>query len=220
VSCPTVTEKWSEIEILYGGSFDPPHLGHRQVVQELLASLSPKALRILPAGSPPQKKDVTPAHHRLEMCRRTFGNLPGVLIDSTEIQAQLSQDPPPSYTQSTLKTYTQPVAFAIGTDQLLNLKTWYGYPEILSQCRWIIFGRPPFDPSRADAEIQRLKKTLPNPPQIHWVDLRTPTVDSTSLREELISHPDQPLTHWVVKHLTPETMSYIQEEGLYGRSPQ
>ena len=59
---------------VYGGSFNPPHLGHREAVITALDTLNPDLLLIMPDHEPPHKEmDVSMnAAHRLEMCRRAF----------------------------------------------------------------------------------------------------------------------------------------------------
>ena len=56
--------------LLYGGTFDPPHLGHMNNLRAAMDAVKPDRVIVMPAGIPPHKAaSATPAQHRLAMCR-------------------------------------------------------------------------------------------------------------------------------------------------------
>lgn len=141
---------WHEVTAVYGGRFDPPHVGHREAVRGLFKSPGIKQVLVVPSAIPPHKPAVASAQHRLEMARLNFQNelldpFPTeVQIDSREIERGLKNPQIPNYSYNTIQElrplYSQ-LAFVIGTDQFLQLHTWHRFPEILNLCHWIVLNR-------------------------------------------------------------------------------
>ena len=75
--------------LIYGGSFNPPHLGHTDALRTAAEHLSPDRILVIPAGIPPHKTlaDGTPSpEDRLRLCRMAFGSVPGAEISDMEIR--------------------------------------------------------------------------------------------------------------------------------------
>ena len=71
---------------IFGGSFDPPHVGHLLVAQDAVTALSLDRLLIVPAAQQPLKQgQQTPAADRLAMVQRCFAGVPGLVVDPVEI---------------------------------------------------------------------------------------------------------------------------------------
>jgi nicotinate-nucleotide adenylyltransferase len=71
---------------LFGGSFDPPHVGHVLVAQDAREALRLDRLLVIPAAQQPLKgTGQTPAVHRLAMAREAFGGVDGLEVDAIEI---------------------------------------------------------------------------------------------------------------------------------------
>ena len=74
---------------IYGGSFNPPHLGHMEAARTVAAELAPDKLLIIPDNIPPHK-EVEPgcptAEERLELCRLAFRDVPGAEVSDMEIR--------------------------------------------------------------------------------------------------------------------------------------
>lgn len=113
---------------IYGGSFNPPHIGHVQAAHEMLALLDLDKLLVIPAAIPPHKQmpDGTPtAEERFELCRLAFGTLPFVEVSDIEIMRSGV-----SYTIDTVSQlkaiYPNDELFLLmGTDMLLSFEKWY-----------------------------------------------------------------------------------------------
>jgi nicotinate-nucleotide adenylyltransferase len=108
---------------VFGGEFDPPHLGHLAVVRAARDQLGLDRVLVVPAGVPPHRAaSTTPVQARLEMAQAAFGGEPGVEVSRIEIDR-----PGPSYTVDTLEQLAgQGRLFLImGADQLATLDSWH-----------------------------------------------------------------------------------------------
>ena len=129
---------------IYGGSFNPPHLGHREAVLTALETLHPDRLLIIPDNDPPHKElepgSPTP-EERLKLCELTFGDLEGVEISPIEIQRSGK-----SYTYDTvLELETEypesRMTLLLGTDMLLSFEEWYHFEYLMEHCGLAVFAR-------------------------------------------------------------------------------
>lgn len=123
---------------LYGGAFNPPHLGHVAVAKSALAMLKPDVLLILPGkavhGKNSESSDLTP-EQRISLCRAAFGDLPNTEICGMELEKDFS-----GYTADTVKQIRSiypgaELTLIVGADKLEGLNGWYGSDYIRSQCR-------------------------------------------------------------------------------------
>ena len=76
---------------IYGGSFNPPHLGHVEAARTAASVLAPDRFLIVPASIPPHKDlaDGSPtAQQRLELCRLAFADIPGAEISEIELRRE------------------------------------------------------------------------------------------------------------------------------------
>ena len=138
---------WQEVTAIFGGAFDPPHLGHREAVESLLRNPGVKNVVVLPAGNPPLKTTGTPAEHRLAMTKLNFARLREGLSMRVEIDEReiLRDTKKPSYTVDTIlefrRDFDRPLAFVIGVDQIESLERWHRIRELLGLCHWIAIER-------------------------------------------------------------------------------
>ncbi len=141
--------RWAEVSALFGGRFDPPHLGHAEAVEGLLKSPGVKEVILLPAGNPSYKPTLASAAERLEMlqilsrCPRLRDK--PVRIDSYEVDQSQRWPAKPTYTIETLLSLRaqglQHLAFVLGRDQFQALPSWHRFPEVLGLCHWIVLER-------------------------------------------------------------------------------
>ncbi|HEV2527657.1 MAG TPA: nicotinate-nucleotide adenylyltransferase [Thermomicrobiales bacterium] len=129
---------------VYGGTFDPPHLGHLIIASETRITLELDEIVFVPAGQPPHKDParVTPAAARLEMLRLAIADNPNFRIDTLEIERDGR-----SWTAETLMELTsrEPDAdhwFLMGADSLAALHTWRQPDQILALARIAVAARP------------------------------------------------------------------------------
>jgi nicotinate-nucleotide adenylyltransferase len=227
------SQNWNEVTALYGGQFDPPHLGHREAVRGLFQNPGVKEVIILPTGHPPHKAEVTPAQLRAKMARLNFESTPDdpmpAEIHLNLIEQEKSARNPlrPSYSFDTIcefRTQIEQLAFVIGSDQVATFHTWHRFPDILNLCHWIILERKPAGNEQARRilnswETSGLVRTK-GPNQWETVATRqsvclAPTeakeISSTLIRESLARSGKPP-----TESLLPEVWKFIQEQRLYG----
>ncbi len=125
---------------LFGGSFDPPHLGHRAIVQGVLRHPDITKVIVMPAWLNPfkERSHATP-EQRLRWCR-TVLDLPGVEISDWEIRQQR-----PVYTIETweyLKSRGRPLRYlVIGSDNLPTITRWHEFERLNDEAVWIVATR-------------------------------------------------------------------------------
>ena len=129
---------------IYGGSFNPPHLGHTAAIRAVLKAVQPDELRVIPAAIPPHKtlsKGSPSAEQRLELARLAFGDLPGVTVSDMELRRAGK-----SYTADTVREILaeQPDAelyLVVGTDMLETFHEWYDFKWILRHVTLVALSR-------------------------------------------------------------------------------
>lgn len=109
----------------FGGTFDPIHLGHRVVAQDVLEALELDRLLIVPAGRPPHRQAVLPARIRFDLVRRSFAGDERLEVSELELDRE-----GPSYTVDTLARIRERrrpdrLFCVIGADQARELDTWH-----------------------------------------------------------------------------------------------
>ncbi len=158
---------WNEVTALFGGTFDPPHLGHREAVRGLFELPGVRRVQVIPSADPPHKTGITPAEHRVAMTRLCFSSTPlsaypaEVRVDLREIERAARYPNIRSYSFDTLleaRSEFGSIAFVIGTDQFKDLPHWYRFPEILGLSHWIVLDRKTDEQTEASHEL--LQRTL------------------------------------------------------------
>ncbi|MCI9120116.1 MAG: nicotinate (nicotinamide) nucleotide adenylyltransferase [Oscillibacter sp.] len=199
---------------VYGGAFNPPHLGHIAAAQAVFALLKLDKLLLIPTGHPPHKRfppeSPTP-EQRLELSRLAAEQT-GDSVEVLDLELRQSGT---SYTAETL-TYLRSLYpedelwLLMGTDMFLTLHAWREPQEIFNQAGIAAFGR-----TEADCEslfsVQRAY-LYQHYPQARIFTLTIPgvvDVSSTELRRQLAEGKGGNL-------LAPAVYGYILREGLYG----
>jgi nicotinate-nucleotide adenylyltransferase len=138
---------------LFGGSFDPPHVGHLLMAQDALDALALDRLLVIPAAQQPLKpEDQTVAAHRLAMVRACFEGVPGVEVDPVEIvRGGLS------YMVDTVEEVRRrsPDALLhllVGSDVVPTLPRWQDVDRLLRMVQLVVLSRDVADAS-AGAEL-------------------------------------------------------------------
>lgn len=117
---------------VFGGAFDPPHVGHRALVEAALVQLQLDALCIVPTGHAWHKeRELSLARHRIAMAELAFADLPQVRVDPRETLRS-----GPSYTVDTLRELhaERPGAtlfLLMGQDQASVLHGWHAWREVV-----------------------------------------------------------------------------------------
>lgn len=143
--------------VLFGGSFDPPHLGHLIVGQWVAEALA-ATVRFLPAGNPPHKKTAGSGEHRLEMLKIATAGNPNFYIDEYEYRSGKV-----NYSAETLAAYRQEHAvsredlyFILGSDSLAELGRWRNPKGVAANATLLVFARGAVDWRRLLRPLQPL----------------------------------------------------------------
>jgi len=127
--------------IVFGGSFDPPHLAHEAIIRQLLKIRKVARVLVVPSNSPPHKTPILPFWQRVEMCRRAFDDLDDrvrvldieTFITGTSYTCVMVNMLPPEFAPFTL---------VLGTDEARSLPYWRSPEIVLEKAEIIIAERP------------------------------------------------------------------------------
>lgn len=129
---------------IYGGSFNPPHLGHAAAIRAVMAAIRPDELRVIPAATPPHKQLASgspSAEARLRLAQLAFGAIPGVTVSDMELRREGK-----SYTVDTIRALKRECPGArlylvVGTDMLETFHEWREYTYILRSVTLVALAR-------------------------------------------------------------------------------
>jgi nicotinate-nucleotide adenylyltransferase len=146
---------------LFGGSFNPIHLGHLRAAEEDREAMGLDLVYFIPAASPPHKTPLgmAPAEHRLEMVRLATKGNRYFMVSDVEVRRSGS-----SFTIDTARYFratmrAQPELYLImGGDQFAELDTWKEADELTGLCNIIVHTRPSEKQPDTDAAVVILKR--------------------------------------------------------------
>jgi nicotinate-nucleotide adenylyltransferase len=196
---------------IFGGSFDPIHLGHLLMAEQFLSELSLDTVKFIPAKISPFKLNYTPTadKHRLEMLKLAIGAHPNFEIDPIEIQRGGV-----SYTIDTVEQLqsNQPDAtwfLLIGADSLKDFKKWKSPEKLLRSVQLVVARRGGCpEPDWKELDGLASEETLRAIQQIR-LDIPVMEISSTAVRQRIE-------TKRSIRYLVPAPVEvYIQEHQLY-----
>jgi nicotinate-nucleotide adenylyltransferase len=130
---------------LFGGTFDPPHIGHLRLAIEAREALDLAEICFVPAGNPPLRDaPQAAAGHRLAMVERAIAGLPGFSVDPGEVLEAAK----PSYTVATLERQrrlhgpARPLVVLLGADAFSRLEAWQRWRELFGLAHIAVATRP------------------------------------------------------------------------------
>ena len=189
---------------VFGGTFDPPHVGHLVTAINVGHALGLDRVILMVANVPWQKvgtRSITPAADRLAMVEAAVADVPRLVAGDHEIRAG-----GPSYTADTLATLMiefpgAELYLVLGDDAAAGIDTWERAGEVIDRARLVVVDRP--------GEHVSLD------PAIDWVRVEVPRleVSSTDLRSRWAD--GRPLDYLV----TEDVLDVVRERGLYGEDP-
>lgn len=190
-----------------GGTFDPPHLAHLIVAQEVLDVLRLDRILFVPTGIPPLKSgDTARGNDRARMVELAIAGNPAFEASRLEIDR-----PGVSYTVDTLKQLQEQyrpdaeLYFITGADQLLQLRAWHAPEQLLQLTRLVAVTRPGYT-----ADLSGLDQILPGA-TARAIPLAVPLIgiSATEIRRRLAAGR-------TIRYLVPEAVrEYIEARGLY-----
>ncbi len=189
---------------IFGGTFNPPHIGHTRLAEHFVNELSLDRLLVIPTAEPPHKlsSDLASGEDRMNMCMLAF---PDALISTVELARGGK-----SYTIDTLTEIRaqypgDELFFIVGSDMLLSFERWYRYEEILDMVTLCAADRQEDDSLLKKYGVPEIFDGK----SLHISSLEPFEVSSTQIRE-LIKNNES--TDGL---LDPAVRVYIDERGLY-----
>jgi len=215
---------------LFGGTFNPIHIGHQQAALEVLTQFDLNRIYFIPSALPPHKskRALATAADRFEMVRLAIADHPLFSVSDVELQR-----PGPSYTIDTIEHFKVQIAaegriyFILGIDAFLEINTWKSFHSLLAQSAFIVMSRPQSGSDTdllaaavasfaqqhicSDYQWSRSRNALVHPhyQPIHLASI-TP-VDIASSRIRRMVREGKDIASWI----SPAVAQYINQKDLY-----
>ena len=194
---------------VFGGTFDPIHIGHLLIAEEARLRLGLSQVIFVPAGEPWLKEHriISSGEHRLEMIRLAIAANPFFRASTVDLER-----PGPSYTVDTLTDLGRELGeeanfyFILGLDALVEFSTWREPERIVQVCHLVAARRP----EARDLDLESLDRSIPGISH-RVIILDNPLIDmsSSEIRERVAK--GLPITDLV----SDAVGRYIREQGLY-----
>jgi len=193
---------------LFGGTFDPPHLGHLILASEAQSQLELDRLLWILTPEPPHKQDqlITPVEDRLAMVQLAIADNPAFELSRVELDR-----PGPHYTLDTIKLIAEKnpgadIVPIIGEDSLRDLPTWHEPQQLVYACHWIGVMRRPHD----ESSLEELESQIPGiSSKVHYVDAPLLEIASREIRNRIAEGK-------TVRYYLPHPVyEYINQHHLY-----
>ncbi|WP_339490142.1 nicotinate-nucleotide adenylyltransferase [Pseudomonas sp. EL_65y_Pfl2_R95] len=204
---------------LFGGTFDPVHIGHLRGAVEVVEFMLLDELRLIPSARPPHRDSPqVSAQDRLAMVECAVAGVAPLVVDDRELKRDK-----PSYSIDTLESLRAELAaddqlyLLLGWDAFCGLPSWHRWDELLLHCHILVLQRPDADSEAPEALRDLLAARSVSDPhamtgacgQISFVWQTPMAVSATQIRGLLHSGKS-------VRYLVPDAvLTYIQAHGLY-----
>ena len=196
---------------IFGGTFDPPHIGHLLLAQEAMEKAELERLVFIPCGNPPHKDGgaVTDSAYRLEMVRRAICDNPSFELSDMETKSDS-----PSYTAKTLERLSDAhpndtLCFIVGADSLCEMETWFCPQRIFDQAEIIAAARGGANEAELEEAALRLRGKYGA--RITLIRMNVIELSSSEIRQRIA---DGKSTRYM---LLPCVREYIKEKGIYAK---
>ena len=194
---------------IYGGTFNPPHIGHMRAAAHAIETLKLDRLLLIPNNVAPHKivKDGASGLQRLEMLRLSSRGMEKAEVSSIELEREGA-----SYTAHTIaqlrREYPEAeLVLMMGTDMFLSFLSWYRPELILRDAELAVFYRGEKNEQAAIAEQKEKLEAMGA--RISLVANPVTAISSTDLRRMLVFRCADPF-------LCPGVGEFIRDAGLYG----
>lgn len=190
---------------ILGGTFNPPHLGHRFILEQFASQINFDKILVIPTFIPPHKHsdELIESCQRIKMCRLAFSDMDNLEVSTIEIDRKGK-----SYTFDTLRQIKKQyphseLFFVMGSDMFKSFKQWYRYEDILSLCKICTCER---------YENENSKDFFPEfDGKIIYSNAPAFEVSSSEIREKIKNGDD------VSSLLCMNVYGFIMKEGLYSK---
>ena len=191
---------------LFGGTFDPIHLGHLIVMENVLNIMNLDKIIILPSSNPPHKqdKDKTDVKLRVDMVKKAIKNNNRIILSTFE-----ADNNEIIYSYQTINYFkekypTDEFYYVMGEDSFMNIESWKNYKDLLKE-NLIVFARSSIDSQ--SSLVKKVKET--NKENIHLINNLNINISSTLIRNLLRNGKS-------IRYLvTDDVYDFIMENRLY-----
>ena len=186
---------------IFGGSFNPPHNMHKDIVLELLKQDYLDKIICIPTGDNYAKSCLLPIKDRIEMLKLMFKGNEKVNISAIELDGSL-------YTWDTMNFYQKKypydeLFFICGMDNLAELSTWHRYEDILKKFKLVVIKRDT-DEDDAEAALELYENYKD---RIEVANVKARKISSTFVRNEILK---EGVTEELKDSLDLEVIEYIK----------
>jgi len=207
---------------LFGGTFNPIHLGHLLGAEEIRDTFGLDEIIFIPSAIPPHKdlNEVIDVKHRLEMVRLAIASNPFFSISDVELTR-----PGKSYAIDTIRYFREKndldLFFILGREAFVEIETWKDYQDLFTLCHFIVMTRPGFQKTPVASQLPQSltpvfrydieTKVWTHFSGYHLYFKEISFLDISSTRVRQLIERRESVRHWV----PPEVEAYIQSRGLY-----
>ncbi|MCS7293922.1 MAG: nicotinate-nucleotide adenylyltransferase [Chloroflexota bacterium] len=184
---------------IFGGTFDPPHIGHLLAAEYAREQLGLREVRFLPAGYPYRKagRRVSPPHHRAAMTELALAGHPAFVLDRRELERE-----GPTYTVDTLEELLREgyrdLVLLFGSDAVADMPNWKEPVRLFELARVAVFPKG----------CEPVPHAFEGRPLI-LVEMPRLEISSTLIRARVAAGR-------TIRHLVPDAVAaYIEAHGLY-----
>lgn len=216
---------------IFGGTFDPPHLGHEFIIRSLLKTLPFEEIKVVPTGIPPHRSfPIAKTSDRYKMTALMIDSIQRASLDEREIVRE-----GPCYTVDTLsefRMYFGPdvsLALIVGLDAFSGFPKWHLPHKILELAHVIVIPRAGVKLIAAKRSVREAlialdidpKRQFSNPkklacsrnPSVYMSGIAPPDISSTLIRQKILQGCD-------IKSFVPDKVwEYIKRNHLYSSRP-
>jgi nicotinate-nucleotide adenylyltransferase len=215
---------------LFGGTFNPIHVGHVQAARDARKQFGLDQIHLIPCALPPHKfhGSLAPAQDRVEMARLALKGTSAITVSTIEIDR-----PGPTYTVDTLEALSgirnreTSLFFLVGVDAFLEVHTWKSFTKLFDLATFVVMSRPStahktalLSPRTVDYIQHHISTAYtltsdgralvhPEKKTIYLAQITPIAIASSQIRDKV--RLGEPIHQWV----HPAVSEYIDRKGLY-----
>jgi len=202
---------------IFGGTFDPVHKGHTEIIKNLFELIPLDKVIVIPNGIPPHREASASSEERLRMVSSAFKSVDNIVIDNREIKKK-----DPSYAISTLKELIEEnsehsLVWIMGSDAFAEIDSWYQWSDFTKMVNIIVMVRPNHEiPVESEAyKLLQKSHTIDKDSlssgneKILLLKIRPIEISSTDIRNKIYKGSD------VSEFLLEEVNELINKGNLY-----
>jgi len=202
---------------IFGGTFDPVHKGHTEIIKNLFELIPLDKVIVIPNGIPPHREASVSSEERLRMVSSAFKSVDNIVIDNREIKKK-----DPSYAISTLKELIEEnsehsLVWIMGSDAFAEIDSWYQWSDFTKMVNIIVMVRPNHEiPVESEAyKLLQKSHTIDKDSlssgneKILLLKIRPIEISSTDIRNKIYKGSD------VSEFLLEEVNELINKRNLY-----